>query len=56
MSFLSSQPPLIHLVMSPTHVPDVVIASILTDYSISELIGQEKTGYRKGGMMQKAVR
>lgn len=48
------QPPLIHAVMSPTHVPDVVIASILTDYSISELIGQEKTGYRKGGMMQKA--
>ena len=55
-SFLSSQPPLIHWGMSPTHVPDVVRASILTDYSISGLIGQEKTGYRKGGMMQKALR
>lgn len=42
--------------MSPTHAPDVVIASILTGYSISELIGQEKTGYGKGGMMQKALR
>lgn len=56
MSFLCSQPPLIHVVMSPSHVPDVVIAPILTDYSISELIGQEKTGYREGGMMQKALR
>lgn len=52
----SLQPPVIHSVMSPTHVPDVVRASILTDYSISELIGQEKTGYGEGGMMQKARR
>lgn len=30
---LPLQPPLIHSVMSPTHVPDVVRASILMDYS-----------------------
>lgn len=50
----AASPGLIHRVVSPAHVPDVVTASILTDYGIGELIGQEKTGYRKRGAMQRA--